>query len=176
MQKASILPGKAWHTKITWVFKSIYPYPTSECSPQINESSTFKATQARHPLQELLVEHYIPNDVFLDSTQSLKIVTGQNGSGEWTRSCRRTISLHPCSITWPTLYRTGKSAYLKMVVIIQYMAQIGSFVPADTGTAFAQFLLECLTLTVRCSGDWTGHKNLYQNPEVKCLFTTSLYA
>uniref|UniRef100_A0AAV1T9Z9 DNA mismatch repair proteins mutS family domain-containing protein n=1 Tax=Peronospora matthiolae TaxID=2874970 RepID=A0AAV1T9Z9_9STRA len=73
--------------------------------PQINESSTFKATQARHPLQELLVEHYIPNDVFLDSTQSLKIVTGQNGS--------------------------GKSVYLKMVGIIQYMAQVGSFVPAD---------------------------------------------
>ncbi|CAI5732709.1 unnamed protein product [Hyaloperonospora brassicae] len=74
--------------------------------PQINEGTTFKATQARHPLQELLVEHYIPNDVFLDSTQSLKIVTGQNGS--------------------------GKSVYLKMVGIIQYMAQIGSFVPADT--------------------------------------------
>ncbi|CAI5718412.1 unnamed protein product [Peronospora farinosa] len=73
--------------------------------PKITESNTLKATQARHPLQELLVEHYIPNDILLDSSDSLKIVTGQNGS--------------------------GKSVYLKMVGLLQYMAQIGSFVPAD---------------------------------------------
>ncbi|CAI5728086.1 unnamed protein product [Peronospora effusa] len=73
--------------------------------PKITESNTLKATQARHPLQELLVEHYIPNDILLDSSDSLKIVTGQNGS--------------------------GKSVYLKMVGLLQYMAQIGSFVPAE---------------------------------------------
>ncbi|KAG7379942.1 MutS protein msh5 [Phytophthora pseudosyringae] len=74
--------------------------------PQITESNTLKATKARHPLQELLVEHYIPNDIFLDSSDSLKIVTGFNGS--------------------------GKSVYLKLVGLLQYMAQIGSFVPAET--------------------------------------------
>ncbi|KAG6964620.1 hypothetical protein JG687_00005864 [Phytophthora cactorum] len=73
--------------------------------PQISEGNTLKAIQARHPLQELLVEHYIPNDIFLDSSDSLKVVTGHNGS--------------------------GKSVYLKMVGLLQYMAQIGSFVPAD---------------------------------------------
>ncbi|CAI5731863.1 unnamed protein product [Peronospora destructor] len=73
--------------------------------PKITESNTLKATQARHPLQELLVEHYIPNNILLDSSGSLKIVTGQNGS--------------------------GKSVYLKTVGLLQYMAQIGSFVPAD---------------------------------------------
>ncbi|RMX63970.1 hypothetical protein KXD40_005754 [Peronospora effusa] len=54
---------------------------TFASSPKITESNTLKATQARHPLQELLVEHYIPNDILLDSSDSLKIVTGQNGSG-----------------------------------------------------------------------------------------------
>ncbi|KAG3114792.1 hypothetical protein PI124_g6463 [Phytophthora idaei] len=73
--------------------------------PQISEGNTLKAIQARHPLQELLVEHYIPNDISLDSSDSLKVVTGHNGS--------------------------GKSVYLKMVGLLQYMAQIGSFVPAD---------------------------------------------
>ncbi|KAL4108662.1 hypothetical protein PRIC1_000373 [Phytophthora ramorum] len=73
--------------------------------PQITATNTLKATQARHPLQELLVEHYIPNDIFLDSSDSLKIVTGHNGS--------------------------GKSVYLKMVGLLQYMAQIGCFVPAE---------------------------------------------
>ncbi|KAL7687161.1 putative DNA mismatch repair protein MutS [Plasmopara halstedii] len=73
--------------------------------PNICEGHTLKATQVRHPLQELLVEHFIPNDIFLDSNDSLKIVTGHNGS--------------------------GKSVYLKMVGLLQYMAQIGSFVPAE---------------------------------------------
>ncbi|CAH0476482.1 unnamed protein product [Peronospora belbahrii] len=73
--------------------------------PTISESNILKATQARHPLQELLVEHYIPNDVLLNSSDWLKIVTGQNGS--------------------------GKSVYLKVVGLLQYMAQIGSFVPAE---------------------------------------------
>ncbi|ETI56637.1 hypothetical protein, variant 5 [Phytophthora nicotianae] len=73
--------------------------------PLISEGSTLKATQARHPLQELLVERYIPNDIFLDSSDSITVVTGHNGS--------------------------GKSVYLKMVGLLQYMAQIGSFVPAE---------------------------------------------
>lgn len=94
--------------------------------PQITESSTLKATQARHPLQELLVEHYIPNDVVLDSSDSIKIVTGHNGSGE--KDGRRVLR---SSLT--TLYWTGKSVYLKMVGLLQYMAQIGSFVPAEKG-------------------------------------------
>lgn len=46
-----------------------------------------RVKQARHPLQELLVDHYIPNDIMLDPTEGgslLKIVTGQNGSGSDT--------------------------------------------------------------------------------------------
>ncbi|KAL4175238.1 hypothetical protein KRP22_000207 [Phytophthora ramorum] len=81
--------------------------------PQIIATNTLKATQARHPLQELLVEHYIPNDIFLDSSDSLKIVTGHNGS--------------------------GKSVYLKMVGLLQYMAQIGCFVPAEKGVVTKMF-------------------------------------
>ncbi|KAK1941664.1 DNA mismatch repair protein MSH5 [Phytophthora citrophthora] len=92
--------------------------------PQITESSTLKAVQARHPLQELLVEHYIPNDIFLDSKDSLKIVTGHNGS--------------------------GKSVYLKMVGLLQYMAQIGSFVPAEkvhAGSDQEYYSMESVTVS-----------------------------
>jgi DNA mismatch repair ATPase MutS len=43
-----------------------------------------KATKARHPLQELLVDAYITNDVVMESNPPnglIQIVTGQNGSG-----------------------------------------------------------------------------------------------
>jgi DNA mismatch repair ATPase MutS len=43
-----------------------------------------KATKARHPLQELLVDVYITNDVVMESNPPnglIQIVTGQNGSG-----------------------------------------------------------------------------------------------
>ncbi|KAG6976506.1 hypothetical protein JG688_00001300, partial [Phytophthora aleatoria] len=95
--------------------------------PQISEGNTLKAIQARHPLQELLVEHYIPNDIFLDSSDSLKVVTGHNGSGRQTTLHKLKIPADILTI----LLAPGKSVYLKMVGLLQYMAQIGSFVPAD---------------------------------------------
>lgn len=54
----------------------------ASCGKSFSFTRTLKATQARHPLQELLVEHYIPNDIFLNSSDFMKIVTGHNGSGE----------------------------------------------------------------------------------------------
>ncbi|KDO15860.1 hypothetical protein SPRG_18602, partial [Saprolegnia parasitica CBS 223.65] len=74
--------------------------------PVMCEEITFVAKTARHPLQELTVESYIPNDVSLDTTTGLiHVLTGENGS--------------------------GKSVYLKMVGVLQYMAQIGSFIPVS---------------------------------------------
>ncbi|EQC40806.1 hypothetical protein, variant [Saprolegnia diclina VS20] len=74
--------------------------------PVMCEDITFVAKTARHPLQELTVESYIPNDVSLDTATGLiHVLTGENGS--------------------------GKSVYLKMVGVLQYMAQLGSFIPVS---------------------------------------------
>lgn len=51
----------------------------------ITETSVMKVSSARHPLQELLVDHYITNDVAMETdsdTGQIQIVTGQNGSGK----------------------------------------------------------------------------------------------
>jgi DNA mismatch repair protein MSH5 len=63
----------------------------------------------RHPLQEAIIEGtYVPNDTFLDSRNRVNIITGPNFS--------------------------GKSCYTRQIGVIVYMAQIGSFVPADEAT------------------------------------------
>ncbi|CCI48498.1 unnamed protein product [Albugo candida] len=75
--------------------------------PRVHEEISISVKQARHPLQELVVEQFIPNDITLvdgRKTMLVNIITGHNGS--------------------------GKSVYLKTVGLIQYMVQIGSFVPA----------------------------------------------
>ena len=67
---------------------------------------TILVEKGRSPLQELLTDHrYIPNDVQLTSASPIGMITG------------------------PTY--SGKSCYMSMVGVLVYLAQIGSFVPAD---------------------------------------------
>ncbi|KAG9416757.1 MutS protein msh5 [Aphanomyces cochlioides] len=50
--------------------------------PEISEDIILLAKDVRHPLQELTVETYIPNDITLSADSGLiKLITGQNGSG-----------------------------------------------------------------------------------------------
>ncbi|TYA94125.1 DNA mismatch repair protein MutS, partial [Seonamhaeicola marinus] len=81
-----------------------YVYPT------IDESFDLEIKNGRHPVIEKqlpLGEAYIANDVFLDRTvQQIIMITGPNMS--------------------------GKSAILRQTALIVLLAQIGSFVPADT--------------------------------------------
>jgi len=75
--------------------------------PQLTTSSVLSIEQGRHPLQELCVNQFVPNDtVFHKDSGRLKILTGPNAS--------------------------GKSVYLKQVGLIVFLAHIGSFVPADS--------------------------------------------
>jgi DNA mismatch repair protein MutS len=62
----------------------------------------------RHPVVERLMvgEAFTPNDVYLSSDQAIMVLTGPNMS--------------------------GKSTYLRQVALIVLMAQVGSFVPADS--------------------------------------------
>jgi len=80
--------------------------------PKLNESYTLEIKNGRHPVIEKHLpagEEYIANDVMLDNdSQQIIILTGPNMS--------------------------GKSALLRQTALIVLMAQIGSFVPADSAT------------------------------------------
>jgi len=77
--------------------------------PVIEDSDVIDIKQGRHPVIETQMppgEHYIANDVMLDSEkQQIIIITGPN--------------------------MAGKSALLKQTALITLMAQIGCFVPAE---------------------------------------------
>ena len=78
--------------------------------PVIDDSDVLDIQQGRHPVIERQMpvgENYIANDVLLDShSQQIIIITGPN--------------------------MAGKSALLRQTALITLMAQIGSFVPADS--------------------------------------------
>ncbi len=75
--------------------------------PQLNSEKGLKILAGRHPVVERLRSEtrYIPNDVVFEDGEIVRLITGPNMS--------------------------GKSTYLRQVVLIVLMAQIGSFVPAD---------------------------------------------
>jgi DNA mismatch repair protein MutS len=78
--------------------------------PAINDSLILDIKAGRHPVIEKKLpvgESYVPNDILLDSEkQQILIITGPN--------------------------MAGKSALLRQVALITLMAQMGSFVPAES--------------------------------------------
>ncbi len=80
------------------------------CRPQMTKDLSIDIKAGRHPVIETLMpagEEYVPNDIFLDSKkQQIIILTGPN--------------------------MAGKSALLRQTALIVLLAQIGSFVPAQS--------------------------------------------
>ncbi len=79
--------------------------------PQLTEDNILEIKSGRHPVVEKLLEsttRYVANDSRFDLASRIHIITGPNMS--------------------------GKSTYIRQVAIITLMAQIGSFVPADSAT------------------------------------------
>ena len=74
--------------------------------PEVQEGSGLDIHEGRHPVVEgsLRGERYVPNDVFFETGEIVRVITGPNMS--------------------------GKSTYLRQAALIVLMAQIGSFVPA----------------------------------------------
>lgn len=79
--------------------------------PELNHGNRIVIDKGRHPVVETTLDHgaFVPNDVRLsNSDEQLIILTGPN--------------------------MAGKSTFLRQAAIITLMAQIGSFVPADSAS------------------------------------------
>jgi DNA mismatch repair protein MutS len=77
--------------------------------PKLNDSNIIDIQQGRHPVVEksLAAGSFVPNDIYLSSDDAqLIVLTGPNMS--------------------------GKSTYLRQVALIVLLAQIGSYVPAES--------------------------------------------
>ena len=79
------------------------------CRPKLNHKGTIDIKGGRHPVVEKMIQNemFIKNDTFLDNgRQRISIITGPN--------------------------MAGKSTYMRQTALIVLMAQIGSFIPADS--------------------------------------------
>ena len=80
------------------------------CRPSMNNGKAISIVKGRHPVIETMMqagEEFVPNDIYLDNEkQQVIILTGPN--------------------------MAGKSALLRQTALMVLMAQVGSFVPADS--------------------------------------------
>ena len=79
--------------------------------PNVNDSDVIDIKGGRHPVIEKMIDSgsFVENDTYLDCKDNrVAIITGPN--------------------------MAGKSTYMRQVAIIALMAQIGSFVPAESAT------------------------------------------
>ena len=78
--------------------------------PQINESMLLTLKQCRHPVVERMLPagKFIPNDISLDESERVMLLTGPN--------------------------MAGKSTVLRQVGLCVILAQVGAFVPAEAAT------------------------------------------
>lgn len=84
-------------------------YTQRYCKPVMTTAGKIDISNARHPVVEQVLDRttFVPNNVLLDTSDNqLLLITGPN--------------------------MAGKSVYIRQVALIVLMAQMGSFVPADS--------------------------------------------
>ncbi len=77
--------------------------------PTFNDNKILRLIDCRHPVvEQVMKEKYIPNDIIMDHTTNVLLITGPN--------------------------MAGKSTYMRQCAITIIMAQIGCFVPCKEAT------------------------------------------
>lgn len=77
------------------------------CRPELMDEEGIYIEQGRHPVvEQVLDEPFVPNDLILDRKQRMLLITGPNMG--------------------------GKSTYMRQAALIVLLAQIGSYVPAQS--------------------------------------------
>ena len=77
--------------------------------PLLTNENTVKLIDCRHPVvEQVMKDKYIPNDIIMDKTTNILLITGPN--------------------------MAGKSTYMRQFAITVIMAQIGCFVPCKSAT------------------------------------------
>ncbi|KAI8690568.1 DNA-MISMATCH-REPAIR-2 domain-containing protein [Fusarium sp. Ph1] len=107
-------------------------------APTVVDDNVIHIKGGRHPLQELVVPAFVPNDCHL-------------ASGPVDQAHLEEDSSRALILTGPN--HSGKSVYLKQVAIIVYLAHIGSFVPASQATiGLTDKILTCISPRESMSG------------------------
>ena len=76
-------------------------------APQLGEEPALRIRAGRHPVVEKFsTEPFVPNDLVLDATRRMLVITGPNMG--------------------------GKSTYMRQTALIVLLAHVGSFVPAES--------------------------------------------
>ncbi|KAF7936017.1 uncharacterized protein EAE98_002236 [Botrytis deweyae] len=97
--------------------------------PTITQANVIDIRGGRHPLQELTVPSYVPNDCYLVGGSGHSIPNDQEPSSSTYQDSERIEGPSMLLMTGPNY--SGKSVYLKQTALIVYLAHIGSYVPAD---------------------------------------------
>ena len=77
--------------------------------PEITDEKNLKLIECRHPVvEQVMKDQYIPNDIVMDKTTNILLITGPN--------------------------MAGKSTFMRQCAITVIMAQMGCFVPCRSAT------------------------------------------
>jgi DNA mismatch repair protein MutS len=74
--------------------------------PKVSDLDAIHITEGRHPVIETLTHNFVPNNLHLDEAHSLLLLTGPNAA--------------------------GKSTFARQSALLVLLAQIGSFLPAES--------------------------------------------
>ncbi|MBX2858880.1 MAG: DNA mismatch repair protein MutS [Cellvibrionaceae bacterium] len=103
------------------------------CKPELRQEKGIYISAGRHPVVEQVLDSpFIPNDLKLDSQQSMLIITGPNMG--------------------------GKSTYMRQTALVVLLAQIGSFVPASACTVG---LVDRIFTRIGSSDDLAGGRSTF---------------
>lgn len=103
------------------------------CCPIISEKPGIKIDKGRHPvIEQILQEQFIANDLNLEPSQNLILLTGPNMG--------------------------GKSTYMRQTALITLLAHIGSFIPAKNATIG---LVDKIFTRIGASDDLTSGRSTF---------------